>query len=927
MATLDFLAAGGNRHPSAADWRPGLMAFGAGNNLALRNPEDELCRGITALLSAHTDTINAVKILDGHTGRRIITGSADRTIHVWKATQEGSTFESIQCLTEHQGSVNVLSGLSDSGLFASGSADGTVNVWSIADSEARLVQSISLKPRYLPLTSALVQLGDGTVLLAVAGTSNRIQLYARSGDAAPFELQATLAGHEGWVRSLDFNMRSSDSETDIILASASQDKYIRLWRLHRSQEPAYGLEPSDLASAPVRKSLSNMAHQVGAAEHKYNVTFEALLIGHEDWVYTVRWAPSQGRLATSTLLSASADNSIAMWRADEKSGVWICETRLGEISAQKGSTTATGSTGGFWIGLWRPDGLGVASLGRTGSWKQWAYHSSSDSWLQQMGISGHTKEVQALAWAPDGSYLLSTGSDQTTRLFAEWKREGSLSWHEFARPQIHGYDLNCIGALTPHQFISGADEKLLRVFNKPRVTDQLLSNLCGTKGSTDGELPDAANIPVLGLSNKAVTVARDDDVANSTVKDGYDHDDASPPMNGTRNAAVQLDHPPFEEHLARHSLWPEHEKLYGHGYEISTAACSNDGMLVATACKASSIDHAVIRLYECQEWREVKPPLTAHSLTVTSLSFSPDDRYLLSVSRDRGWFVFERGQTDSKAYNLYCNNTKGHSRMILDCSWAPKDLGYVFATAGRDKAVRVWRLADGKAECVRTETTNAAVTAVAFSMKLDASNVTLAFGTEEGNVHIVRLDADSLGVLSSAMLDQKTVPSGAVNALRWRPIHHDSSDTIQGQIAVASDDASERRTLQGSTSGAAGKSGWNGLAKQSLTDFSESEASPGFRSFASPTLLCWDSIHYVSQFGLLIITVVEQVLAYQECSVLSYGRAAGAIFTFMALVLTMVSLTSHIRTYSRYKEEYRLARLCGSPECVQKPVILPESSR
>ena len=137
--------------------------------------------------------------------------------------------------------------------------------------------------------------------------------------------------------------------------------------------------------------------------------------------------------------------------------------------------------------------------------------------------------------------------------------------------------------------------------------------------------------------------------------------------------------------------------------------------------------------------------------------------------------------------------------------------------------------------------------------------------------------------------------------------------------------------MQGSTSGAAGKSGWNGLAKQSLTDLSESEASPGLGSFASPTVLRGYSYHYmlvyVSMFGLGIITIVEVVLEYQECRTVSNGRAAGAIFTFMALVFTMVSLTSHIRTYSRYKEEYRLARLCGSPECVQKPVILPESSR
>ncbi|KAK5015945.1 Elongator subunit elp2, partial [Cryomyces antarcticus] len=141
-------------------------------------------------------------------------------------------------------------------------------------------------------------------------------------------------------------------------------------------------------------------------------------------------------------------------------------------------------------------------------------------------------------------------------------------------------------------------------------------------------------------------------------------------------------------------LWPEIEKLYGHGYEISAVATSHDGTVVATACRASSIDHAVIRLYETKDWREIKPPLTAHSLTVTSLSFSFDDKHLLSTGRDRHWAVFERDDSQSSAYKLAASNPKGHARMILDCSWAPVDAGSVFATAGRDKTVKMWRLLD-----------------------------------------------------------------------------------------------------------------------------------------------------------------------------------------------------------------------------------------
>lgn len=38
--TTDYISAGGNRHPTAADWdvQSGVLAFGADNNVALWDP-------------------------------------------------------------------------------------------------------------------------------------------------------------------------------------------------------------------------------------------------------------------------------------------------------------------------------------------------------------------------------------------------------------------------------------------------------------------------------------------------------------------------------------------------------------------------------------------------------------------------------------------------------------------------------------------------------------------------------------------------------------------------------------------------------------------------------------------------------------------------------------------------------------------------
>jgi elongator complex protein 2 len=75
--------------------------------------------------------------------------------------------------------------------------------------------------------------------------------------------------------------------------------------------------------------------------------------------------------------------------------------------------------------------------------------------------------------------------DQTTRMFGEWKRDGITSWHELARPQIHGYDLNAISTLSDWKFVSGADEKVLRVFQTSKSTADLIARLAGLKTDTN----------------------------------------------------------------------------------------------------------------------------------------------------------------------------------------------------------------------------------------------------------------------------------------------------------------------------------------------------------------------------------------------------------------------------------------------------------
>lgn len=106
---------------------------------------------------------------------------------------------------------------------------------------------------------------------------------------------------------------------------------------------------------------------------------------------------------------------------------------------------------------------------------------------------------------------------QTTRIFAPWQNEASLgngdSWHEIARPQVHGHDINCVTIIKGkgnHRYVCGADEKVARVFEATLSFLKTLNHAI----SQDGIFEDlqtgvqvlGANMSALGLSQKPIYV-------------------------------------------------------------------------------------------------------------------------------------------------------------------------------------------------------------------------------------------------------------------------------------------------------------------------------------------------------------------------------------------------------------------------------------
>ncbi|AAS51112.1 ACL116Wp [Eremothecium gossypii ATCC 10895] len=769
MATQEAVFIGANRQTKVADFYlpTKTVAFGAGKCIALWNPLDEHNAGVYCTLKAHNAEVTSVKFIGAE--KLLVSASADATINVWRGDER---WELAQTLEGPKSSVTSLAVAA--GLIVAGFADGTLSVWSEHDDAFVLSSQFLIRKGFLPLALALQKLSDGCYMLAVSGTSTDLMVYSVCVAATvDVELSATVEGHEDWIKDLAFR---SNGPGDWMLASGAQDRYIRLWRIKANNN----IEEEDPTKL---KLLSNKIYkfQVTADLH-LSINFEALIMGHDDWISSLQWHESKCQL-----LAATADTSVMLWEPDEISGIWVCASRLGEFSS-KGASTATGSAGGFWSCLWFATGDAeyILANGKTGSWRMWENRGDGGSWEQLPAITGPTRSVTDVAWSPSGSYLLASSLDQTTRLYTRWMYEGDGSrrkhtWHEFARPQIHGYDMICLEPISDTQFISAGDEKVLRSFNEPRAIAKLLERLSGISADTSSTVADAAALPALGLSNKASVPEGN----GGTVEDN-DARETNETTNITAAMLSQLQTPPLEDHLQRHTLWPEIEKLYGHGYEISCVDVSPDGKLLASACKSNNTSHAVVRIFSTHTWLQLPPCPEFHNLTITRLRFSKDNRHLLSVSRDRMWAVWYRNDDDT--FTLKYSDQKPHSRIIWDGDWLPASCGTAFVTASRDKTVKIWRLdgQEGRFEVESNLKLKEAITAVAVTPRLIEGRLLLAFGLESGAVHIYTYSERAF--LQVLQLDSAIAPADRINRIRWNPAHH--KENIM--LSVASADSSVR---------------------------------------------------------------------------------------------------------------------------------------
>jgi WD40 repeat protein/tRNA A-37 threonylcarbamoyl transferase component Bud32 len=190
--------------------------------------------GKTLASASHDGTVrlwdgttgNCLHVLKGHSGpvralafspdgNQIASAGSDLSIKTWNA-QDGSLSRS---WAAHADMIRALTYTPDGQALISAANDRTIKVWNPED--GRHVRTITDEEKVQCLACS----PDG-LLLASGNEFNNVKLW----ELATGDLQKTLAGHSGRVRSVAF---SPDGKA---LASGGEDKTVRLWNVVTGQE-------------------------------------------------------------------------------------------------------------------------------------------------------------------------------------------------------------------------------------------------------------------------------------------------------------------------------------------------------------------------------------------------------------------------------------------------------------------------------------------------------------------------------------------------------------------------------------------------------------------------------------------------------------------------------------------------------------------
>jgi WD40 repeat protein len=558
-----------------------------------------------------------------NTGERFVSGSWDGVVRVWSVADSARPLVELNYGKPY---IFTVAFSPDGRHVAAGGNDadgGYVKIWNIES--GKLVQSLGGHTDHV---LSVAYNADGTRLL-----TSSCDFTARLWDLTTGETLRTFRGHTWWVWSAAF------SPQEDAVVTAGQDRKCIVWpisggnadakKLHiftGHDGPVYSAEFSPdgqfIASGGYdnrvlvwrREEAKPFNFQVLEGQSKPAAPNFQTLAGHTAAVRSVRFS----RRSPHQIVSASHDNTIKVW--DFASGDLI-QTLRGHAGWVRSCDVS-------------PDGRSVISASHDREAKLWNLEGYEEvRVLNAKVLSGHSDAILSASFSADGHNILTSSRDRTARIWAF--ENGSL-----VKSLGEGHDFLASQAIVfrdGRRFLTSGIDSTVRIWDIAHGAE--IRTLTGT---------GARGLVALSSDQQCILTASGENAILWDVESGE---------------VVRT----FE----------------GHRAEIAAIALSPDNRFVFTGDVTGRT-----RLWD-RATGEVVWDLKTHSDGVNGAAFTPDGRRVLTASNDN-----TVGQFDVATGEDLLEQTLKHGVAVT--ALAVSTDGRYAATNAADAKVRIWDLKRGR---------------------------------------------------------------------------------------------------------------------------------------------------------------------------------------------------------------------------------------